>query len=320
MEKGFDETDITVLLVTYNSNWDKVRRTLFSILAQKEVIFNIVVCDDGSSENNFDKISTYLSEKKFTNCTFVGNRENKGTIKNLISGLMRVKTKFVKPISPGDFFYDEYSLNRWLSFAKKTKAAACFGNAVYYSSEEKEIIIHKDLHNPIDFSPYIRKNKGHIKRQLLLHHDYILGAALLYRTQDFLEALSFAQDRIKYSEDIAATFYFVAKNKKIVYFYHKQKNIPVLFYEFGSGISTQNDSPMKYLKEGEKMILYLYQRRLISRYIYGYNYAKKGFFKKFLKVLLDPNRYFHDKFRISRKIRKVQFSYRTEQLARIFEN
>ena len=44
---------ISVIVCTYNANWEKTKNTLFSIIRQKNVIFEIIVTDDGSASNNF---------------------------------------------------------------------------------------------------------------------------------------------------------------------------------------------------------------------------------------------------------------------------
>ena len=44
--------DMSVIVVTYNSEWEKIKITLNSILRQKNISLQIIVADDGS-ENIF---------------------------------------------------------------------------------------------------------------------------------------------------------------------------------------------------------------------------------------------------------------------------
>ena len=46
----------TVLIVTYHPDWKKLLVTLDSVMAQPFKDYEIVVSDDGSEENCFDKI------------------------------------------------------------------------------------------------------------------------------------------------------------------------------------------------------------------------------------------------------------------------
>ena len=43
-----DNVEVSVVVVTYNSIWDKLRQTLESILTQDDIRMQIIVADDGS--------------------------------------------------------------------------------------------------------------------------------------------------------------------------------------------------------------------------------------------------------------------------------
>ena len=55
----------TVLIVTYHPDWKKLLVTLDSIMAQTFKDYEIVVSDDGSEENCFDKIEAYFAAHQF---------------------------------------------------------------------------------------------------------------------------------------------------------------------------------------------------------------------------------------------------------------
>ena len=57
--------DVSVVLVTYNSEWEKVRITLLSILKQKNVSMQIVIDDDGSEKTYDKEIDELLSQYNF---------------------------------------------------------------------------------------------------------------------------------------------------------------------------------------------------------------------------------------------------------------
>ena len=48
--------DITILVAIYNADINKLIHTLYSIIIQKEVGFEIIVCDDGSRIDLTDQI------------------------------------------------------------------------------------------------------------------------------------------------------------------------------------------------------------------------------------------------------------------------
>ena len=47
------KTDVSVVVLTYNSDMEKLFGTLRSAICQKQIRFDIVISDDGS--DNFDK-------------------------------------------------------------------------------------------------------------------------------------------------------------------------------------------------------------------------------------------------------------------------
>lgn len=110
----------TVLIVTYHPDWKKLLVTLDSIMAQTFKDYEIVVSDDGSEENCFDKIEAYFAAHQFANYTLISHEKNQGTVKNLIDGLAKAKGKYVRDFGPGDAFYNEHTLQQVYDLWKRT--------------------------------------------------------------------------------------------------------------------------------------------------------------------------------------------------------
>lgn len=70
-------------------------------MAQTFKDYEIVVSDDGSEENCFDKIEAYFTAHQFANYTLIPHEKNQGTVKNLIDGLAKAKGKYVRDFGPG---------------------------------------------------------------------------------------------------------------------------------------------------------------------------------------------------------------------------
>ena len=47
---------ISVVVLTYNSAFDDIKQTILSIVKQKDITFELIIADDGSKENHFEKI------------------------------------------------------------------------------------------------------------------------------------------------------------------------------------------------------------------------------------------------------------------------
>lgn len=275
---------VTICILTYNPDWIKFRSTLRSIICQRNVDFDIVVSDDGSEENYFDKAEEFLKENNFSDYRFIANKQNQGTVKNTISALQNVESKYVKLISPGDFLYNENVLSEFVDFAEKNPAVAYFGNAVYYSVDEKKgIIIYDGKHNPIDLKPWINKDYRKIRKKYLYDIDYILGAAFLCNRVMFSDYLHRIDGAIKYLEDFSMTWMIIAR-KKILYF-----DEVFIFYEYGSGVSTSTATWVKRLKEDiMKGCDLVYRNHDMSYFEYILCKSTNPYVRLLFRLILDP--------------------------------
>ena len=52
--------DISVLVLIYNSKYEKIRPTLNSIVCQKNINYEIIFADDGSKEQHMDEIHDFF--------------------------------------------------------------------------------------------------------------------------------------------------------------------------------------------------------------------------------------------------------------------
>ena len=267
----------TVLLLTYNSDWVKIKQTLLSIIEQENVSFEIVISDDGSKENNSDKIIHFFEENNFTKFKIVQNQNNQGTVQNILSGLKVVSGEFVKPISPGDFFYSKDSLKKAYDYILKDnkQASAYFGRTAYYSLNDNKPIIQTGLSHPHDIRPYQKQNYRKIKRNYFIRHDTILGASVIYHTEAFKNHLLNLSDFVKFAEDYSLIS-ILASNQKIKLITNETNTEDFfIWYESATGISTQKQSKWHEIlySELEKTFRYLYENKLISHSIYDSNFS-----------------------------------------------
>ena len=280
--KNDSKNCISVLLCTFNSKLEDVFFTLNSILGQKSIDLEVIVCDDASKENHKEEIISYFKDKNFTNYQLSIQKENAGTVKNLLAGLELAKYDYVKPIGAGDTFYKEETCNDVVSFMKENELKLCFVDAVYFNfnNNQLNIVNHsqpmvRDIYNIESF------NLDTIKKNLLFYGDYILGASLFYKKELFHDYLDKFKDKVIYEEDILSVAEIAEGNKIARYPGYG------VFYEFGSGISTKNNSfNQKLINDTSKVLEYLSLER-------NEKYAKKGLkllrAKKALKPFISPS-------------------------------
>lgn len=276
---------VTVCILTYNPDWTKFRNTLKSIICQKGVDFDIVISDDGSKDNCFDKAEAYLKDNYFFHYQLVENTVNQGTVKNTLSALQHTESKYVKLISTGDYLSDEYVLSEFVNYAENNPASAYFGNAVYYSANnKKDIKIYADKRNPRDLSPWIADNDRAIRRNYLYDTDYIVGASLFCRRNIFGEYLKKIEGVVIYAEDFSIVW-MIAAHQKVKFI-----NRLFIFYEYGLGISTSTNQVWteRLYNDNMKGFELMYKHRNISKLELMYYKSKNRIKRTIYRLMLEP--------------------------------
>lgn len=285
---------VTVVVISYNPVWEKLRNTLKSIVWQQNIDFEIIVADDGSENDCFDLVENFLKEKKFTNYKLIKNLFNQGIVKNVLSAVNVAEGKYIKLISPGDFLYDKNTLKEFIVFAEENPAAFYFGNTFYYYIDNNGIIYtYSDIKNPRDLRPWKSHNMRRIYKKYLVDCDYICGAAIMYNTQKFSKYLNEISTFVTFAED-CSMIYMIA-NKENAYYVNMQGCV---WYEYGSGISTQkNDTWNQYIKrDNRNLFAHLLEMNLIPKWNYKILFSEKKIERRILQILHNPQSFFKKLF------------------------
>lgn len=234
------DVDVSVIICTYNSDITKLKKTIFSVITQKKLCLEIIISDDGSSYFNETEIHSFFSEKDFVNYKIYVSPTNLGTVKNIYMGVNNARGKYVYIISPGDLFYSEHTLFDLYCFCENNHCKFCFGDAINYESKDGEIVFTKskfpknpDIYIKTKFSYRIALIGFFAKQQPI-------GATYFRDRKEALHYFALIQDKIKYVEDYPSTAMFLLDNKKLLYC-----EKPVIWYEYGSGISTSGSKIWK---------------------------------------------------------------------------
>ena len=297
---------VSVVVLTYNPEWIDLKRTLFSIVTQKNVSFEIVIADDGSVNCCASEIRDFLSEYSFSDYIIVNNESNQGTVKNYLSALSRSSAEYVKPISPGDYLYDENSLNAYYSFAKKQNAKAVFADAVYYSpcgaNEVFDSMTSPRRKDLFQCTPYPFEE---LIKQFSLHDDGISGAVMFMDRITAIEIMNEISSYVKCVEDLSNTI-LLCRKIPIFYLAH-----PCVWYQYGSGISTsKGENGFSNVKAKDfhafwayinsQYIKTLYMKRVVLSCEFWMK--RSNYLFRVLRILVCPER----------KIRNKRFRYLTK--------
>lgn len=231
------DIDVTVVVASYNPVWEKLQRTLCSIIFQKNINIEIIIVDDGSEHNLFENIKDLFENYNFKEYRLIDSDINQGTCMNSFRGMKIAKGKYIKFISPGDYLYEDKTLKVLFDYAVKNNIEVCFGEAIYYSEKKGEFKVWEVIHCPCNMRIYLNENleKNALKLNYLVWNDFALGASFFSKTSIAVEYLEKIIGKVKYVEDNIYRL-MVLDGIKIHYFQSK-----IIWYEFGTGISTSRN-------------------------------------------------------------------------------
>lgn len=228
--------DISVVFCQYNPDYEKVIQSLYSLISQKEINFEIIIADDGSIDDCFDRIESFFKKNKFENYLLHKNPVNIGIVKNYLSGIELAQGKYIFMNSPGDIFVNDYVLRDYFQFAAKHNADCLFADAVYYSEKDGVCTVKSFTTNPPKPQCYYWFMPQCIGKSALFRGRKILGAVFLRKKEYALKYISEITSISKYVEDYPSSLLSVMDGKKIVY-YEKV----ILWYDSGTSRSKEEN-------------------------------------------------------------------------------
>lgn len=276
----------SVIIACYKSDVEDILFTIRTIEYQKMKDFEIVVTDDGSENNHFKEIKEFCIRNGYTNIKFLSHETNKGTVRNFLSALSECSGEYVKPISPGDGLFDEHTLNDIYLFMKTRNIDACFGLLNSYTKTATGINFQEYPH-PYDLEAYRTGNKNRILRNIVLYSDHVCGAAMFFKTERFKELLNQIQDNVVLVEDLVQAI-CAAEGKPLVIF-----DEYAVWYQLGSGVSTQFHSPVRKRMKLDSTLFYEYvmeqfsaNKYVASRRKHAKVYSEENYYLQIMKIIV----------------------------------
>lgn len=231
---------VSIIVLTYNSDWKKLCKTIKSAASQKKIDFEIVVCDDGSNAEFVDHLKEYMQTYDSARYNLIIHKNNVGIVKNYFDGILVAKGKYIYGISPGDYFYNDEVLCNLFSFAEKKSSKIVYGDAVFYKSYDQEgqkVNLFQNLTKPpYDLNALEKPDKQSLEK-LLFFDNNIIGATYFRRKESALKYIGEFVDIVKYVEDFTSLSYAIAEGESINHYEGY-----VIWYEYGDGISTKGNS------------------------------------------------------------------------------
>lgn len=228
---------VSVCVVTYNPQKEKLMETLESIVRQKYANLQIILSDDGSEEPFFNEAREFLDKANITDYKLVKAPENQGTVKNVEQALLAADGVFIKTISPGDCLTEDTILSDWISRLLASGRQWSFSNAIYYSQKSDGVsTVYKRLANPQLVDCYTNGDNNTCRWNYVVLDDNALGAAIMCERELMIRYIEQIVGAVKYVED---NIFRLMMYDGIVPDYFPENAI---LYEYGSGISTSKNS------------------------------------------------------------------------------
>lgn len=240
INKGFVENKerplVSFCVCTYNPIWEKLKKTVDSLVCQKGVDFEIVVTDDGSDNNLFQELEEYFCEAGFKNYRLTAFESNKGTTWNVYNGLKHCNGIYVKLISPGDYIPVDEVVKDWVEFLIQSGRRWSFADVISYSLIDGEDKVISTLAHP-QLTGLYKKDKDSVSRwNYVVLNDIAIGAAIISELELTLKYIELILDKIKYAEDNIYRLMMFLGDVGIYYGHN------VVCYEVGTGVSTSGES------------------------------------------------------------------------------
>lgn len=227
-------TQVSVLVVTYNPNLQKLLTTLDAVISQKGVAFEVIVSDDGSPEgNHFEEVKAYFQKVGFSQYRLVENPVNKGTVQNCISAIEAASGEYVFSTSPGDILFDDTVLADFYRFVKEKNCKLCFGNAVHYAEENGKAVLTAEYSFLKKPSIYKAGRPLPMICAEFMQGNFVVGAAIMQERISTERWLRAAGETAVYMEDSTSNAYALAEGVPLI---HYDRNF--VWYEDGTGVST----------------------------------------------------------------------------------
>lgn len=233
---------VSIVVLTYNADAVKLRQTLASAAAQREISFEIIVSDDGSARKDFSFLQEYMQTLGVKHYRLIENPDNKGTVQNCLSGVKAASGEYVFLTSPGDLLYDAFVMRDFYRFAQERNAKLCFGNSVFYCMEEGTPRLTRQYGTPPN--PQIYRENTSVAKASFFGGNWIIGASYFRDravAQKYFEKIAGTS---VYMEDTTSTAFALAEGIALHYY---DRNL--VWYEDGTGISTGASDKWKKLLE-----------------------------------------------------------------------
>lgn len=249
------EVDVSVCVLTYQPDYEKLFMTLTSVIRQQGCSYEIIIADDGTPDFRQDMVEAWMTMHGITDYCIVRSMENHGTVCNVWNAYAIARGRYVKPISSGDFLYNDTALVGMLQFMEQEGYHIAFGRSCAYGRAEGKYHIY-DRMQPFQLKPYRERNLPAIKEAYLVCQDYACGASFMGERTRMVSYTDLILGSVVYMEDSAYAL-MVADDISLGFWDYN-----FVWYESSHGISNVASEEWKtrLLRDNQTMLAIMAER------------------------------------------------------------
>ena len=249
------EVDVSICVLTYRPDYEKLFMTLTSIIRQQGCSYEIIIADDGTLDFRQDLIEAWMAARGITDYYIVRSMENRGTVRNIRNAYAVAHGRYVKPISPGDCLYSDTALAGMLRFMECEGYHIAFGRSCYYGKTDDKYHLY-DRMQPFQLKPYRERDLSAIKEAYLVCQDYACGASFMGERTRMTSYTDLILGSTVYVEDSAYVL-MVADGIPLGFWDHN-----FIWYESSDGISNvaSEEWKVRLLRDNHAMLAIMAER------------------------------------------------------------
>ena len=134
---------ISIITASYNYA-DYIEETLKSVLKQTYQDWELIIVDDGSTDNSVEIIKQYLQKDKRIKLFVHENNANKGLKETLLLGLAKAQGNWIAFLESDDIWREDY-LEKKTEIIQKFPSVGLVFNDVELFGDEKKVYIHTPI-------------------------------------------------------------------------------------------------------------------------------------------------------------------------------
>lgn len=175
MDKDINmEKLISIILPTWKNAGEYINRSIDSVIAQSYLNWELLIIDDGLTDNTEDIIKGYA--EKDPRIKFLKNESNIGLQKTLNKGINEAKGEYIARIDDDDVWVDKDKLARQVEFLESNTDHVLVGTGVVVVDEEgKEMLRYLVPETDRDIRSRLLGKNCFVHSSIIIRKDTVLS-------------------------------------------------------------------------------------------------------------------------------------------------